>query len=207
MSGRRRSRNLGSSTSECWVSWCPKPETDLLSRLGPEYETPLDPAGIRARASQAAEDRSGGGHRLGGSGSNDRHSPPQTPKKRSHSHRNAASSDEEQPLAGWNSDDDVKLKPFSQHKSRKDAGYLATPDVSPEKKKIKREVLEVDLEPEPNPFLDTSADDEDPFHAVLAAVDKAKKERKKFKAQLKARDVRIKGLEEELERVKQGRRA
>ncbi|ORY91676.1 hypothetical protein BCR35DRAFT_298939 [Leucosporidium creatinivorum] len=174
-------------------------------RLGPEYEKPLDPNEIRARASQAAMDRAGG-HRLG-SGSYDRHSPPRTPKKRSHSHRNVASSDEE-PLAGWgDSDDEVELKPVSQHKNRqnKAAGSLATPDTSPEKKKVKREILEVDLEP--NPFLDAvPADAEDPFPALLSAAEKAQKERKKFVAQLKAKDMRIKGLEEELERVKKEQR-
>lgn len=55
-------------------------------------------------------------------------------KKRSHSHRNVASSDEE-PYGGWDLYDDVKLKPVSQHMYRQNQGYLATPDTSPNRRR------------------------------------------------------------------------
>lgn len=42
---------------------------------------------------------------------------------------------------------------------------------------------------------------------MLAAVEVAEQERRKSKAQLKAKDMKIKGLGEELKRVKKERRA
>lgn len=179
----------------------PRLTLELSCRLGSEFEKPLDPDEIRARASQAATDRAGGQRLDSGPDLI-----PHTPKKRSHSNRNVASSDDsdEESFGGWDSDDDVELKPASQYKDRAGQGYLATPDTSPDKKKVKHELLEVDLEPQPNPFLTASADaaQADPFVAMLAAVDNAQTERRKFKAHLKAKDMRIKGLEEELEKVK-----
>ena len=204
--GRIKSRRSAKSTGSFESPKLPS-EVKLTFRrlrLGPDYEKPLDPAEIRARAGKKQANHAGGlrgeGQRLGEIPAGPA---PRTPLQRNGKEKKrqrVTDSDDEdvKPYPGWDASDDsdIELLPVSQHKKRQ----LASPDPTPDRKK--RQGDRVGAEHEANPFqvdravplaLDLGAGD--PSAALRIAVQDSYKVNQSLKDKLQKVTARNEELE------------